>query len=114
MADGKPRNSSEISKETGIKERYIREWLSALAAADYLSYDEKTDRFDLTPEQAMVFAEEDSPAFFAGAFQVVQALWMDKPEVAHAYLSVPGYGAFLPDWLQQQSRCRLDSGTAGR
>ncbi len=78
LADGKPRNSSAVSKETGIKERYIREWLSALAAADYLSYDEKTDRFHLTPEQAMVFAEEDSPAFFAGAFQVVQALWMDE------------------------------------
>lgn len=26
MADGKSRNSSELSKKTGIKERYIREW----------------------------------------------------------------------------------------
>ncbi len=92
MADGKPRNSSELSKETGIKERYIREWLSALAAADYVSYDEKSDRFHLTPEQAMVFAEEDSPAFFAGAFQVVQAMWTDEPKVADAFRTGKGVG----------------------
>jgi SAM-dependent methyltransferase len=92
MADGKPRNSSELSKKTGIKERYIREWLSALAAADYVSYDEKNDRFHLTPEQAMVFAEEDSPAFFAGAFQVVQAMWTDEPKVADAFRTGKGVG----------------------
>ncbi len=37
------------------------------------TYDEKTDHFSLSPEQAMVFAEENSPAFFSGAFEVVQS-----------------------------------------
>ncbi len=92
MADGKPVTSTELSKKTAIKERYLREWLSALAAADYLTYDEKTDRFCLTPEQAMVFAEEDSPAFFAGAFQVVQAMWTDEPRIAEAFRTGKGVG----------------------
>lgn len=63
MADGTPMSVQDLAKKTGIKERYLREWLSAQAAADYVAYDEKTDRFSLTPEQAMVFAEENSPAF---------------------------------------------------
>lgn len=75
-----------------MKERCVREWLSAQAAADYIAYDEKTDRFSLTPEQAMVFAEENSPAFFVGAFEVVQSMWMDEPKVADAFRTGKGLG----------------------
>jgi SAM-dependent methyltransferase len=92
MADGIPVTSTELSKKTAVKERYLREWLSALAAADYLTYDEKTDRFCLTPEQAMVFAEEGSPAFFTGAFQLVQAMWTDEPKIADAFRTGKGVG----------------------
>lgn len=92
MADGVPVTSTELARKTAIKERYLREWLSALAAADYLTYDEKTDRFCLTPEQVMVFAEEGSPAFFTGAFQVVQAMWTDEPKIADAFRTGKGVG----------------------
>src|SRR5690606_1592951 len=70
MGDGKPLSVRELAEKTGARERYLREWLSAQAAADYVTYHEDTDRFSLTPEQAMVFAEENSPAFFVGAFEV--------------------------------------------
>jgi len=92
MADGTPMNVQQLSQKTGVKERYLREWLSAQAAADYIVYDEKTDRFSLTPEQAMVFAEENSPAFFVGAFEVVQSMWMDEPKVADAFRTGKGLG----------------------
>ncbi|MBY4592930.1 MULTISPECIES: class I SAM-dependent methyltransferase [Rhizobium] len=92
MADGTPMNVQQLSQKTGVKERYLREWLSAQAAADYIVYDEKTDRFSLTPEQAMVFAEENSPAFFVGAFEVVQSMWMDEPKVADAFRTGRGLG----------------------
>lgn len=92
MADGTPMSVQDLSAKTGVKERYLREWLSAQAAADYVSYDEKTDRFSLTPEQAMVFAEENSPAFFVGAFEVVQSMWMDEPKVADAFRTGKGLG----------------------
>ncbi|TBY43816.1 class I SAM-dependent methyltransferase [Rhizobium leguminosarum] len=92
MADGTPMNVQQLSQKTGVKERYLREWLSAQAAADYITYDEKTDRFSLTPEQAMVFAEENSPAFFVGAFEVVQSMWMDEPKVADAFRTGSGLG----------------------
>ncbi len=92
MADGKPVSVEQLAAKTGIKERYVREWLSAQAAADYIVYDEKTDRFSLTAEQAMVFAEENSPAFFVGAFEVVQSMWMDEPKVTEAFRTGKGLG----------------------
>ncbi|RWX19724.1 class I SAM-dependent methyltransferase [Rhizobium hidalgonense] len=92
MADGTPLTVEQLAAKTGVKERYLREWLSAQAAADYVAYDEKTDRFSLTAEQAMVFAEENSPAFFVGAFEVVQSMWMDEAKVADAFRTGKGLG----------------------
>ena len=92
MADGTPMTSGELADKIGVKERYVREWLSAQAAADYVSYDDQTERFHLTPEQAMVFAEENSPAFFTGAFEVVQSMWLDEPKIANAFKTGAGLG----------------------
>ncbi|WP_439495423.1 class I SAM-dependent methyltransferase [Bosea sp. (in: a-proteobacteria)] len=92
MADGTPVSPTELAEKTGLKERYLREWLSAQAAAGYVTYDEGEDRFSLTPEQAMVFAEDDSPAFFAGAFEIVQSMWVDEPKVAEAFRTGKGFG----------------------
>src|SRR5690606_31059395 len=44
------------------------------------------------PEQATVFAEEESPAFFAGAFEVVKAMWLDEEKVADAFRTGKGVG----------------------
>ncbi|HEY5796087.1 MAG TPA: class I SAM-dependent methyltransferase [Bosea sp. (in: a-proteobacteria)] len=92
MADGKPVTSQELAAKTGFKERYIREWLSGQAAAEYIDYDAETDRFSLSPEQALAFAEEDSPAFFAGAFEIIQSMWVDEPKVETAFRSGEGLG----------------------
>src|SRR5580704_4578051 len=79
MADGTPVTSAELAKKTGLHERYVREWLSAQAASGYIDYQADTNTFALSPEQAMAFAEEGSPAFFAGAFEVVQSTYLDEP-----------------------------------
>ncbi|MGO4672210.1 class I SAM-dependent methyltransferase [Bosea sp. 2YAB26] len=92
MADGEPVSPQMLAQRTGLKERYLREWLSAQAAAGYVAYDEGEDRFSLTAEQAMVFAEDDSPAFFAGAFEIVQSMWIDEPKVAEAFRTGKGLG----------------------
>ena len=49
----------------------MREWLAAQAAAGYVGHDRDEDPFYLNAEQATVFADEDSPAFMAGAFEAV-------------------------------------------
>ncbi len=92
MQDGEALTPGELAERTGTRERYVREWLSAQSAAGYIDYDAGADRFRLTPEQAMVFANEDSPAFMAGAFEVISALWLDEPKVADAFRTGKGLG----------------------
>ena len=104
MVDGAPVTSSQLAKRTGLHERYVREWLSGQAASGYIDYDAQKNAFSLSPEQAMAFAEEGSPAFFAGAFDVVQATYLDEPKVAEAFRTGKGVG-----W-HEHSKC-LFSGT---
>jgi hypothetical protein len=63
-----PTTVAELAAAAGVNQRYLREWLSHQAASNYLSYDPATQKFTLPPEQAMVFAIEDSPVYMNGAF----------------------------------------------
>jgi 2-polyprenyl-3-methyl-5-hydroxy-6-metoxy-1,4-benzoquinol methylase len=85
MGTGETMTAGDLARRTGTHERYVREWLAAQAAAGYVEYDAGTDGFHLNPEQATVFADEDSPAFMAGAFEVTAALWLDESKVAEAF-----------------------------
>jgi len=71
---GGPMTVGELGAVAGVNERYLREWLSQQAASNYLSYDPATRKFALPPEQAMVFAIEDSPVFMVGAFDIMAAM----------------------------------------
>ena len=90
MRAGDELTAKELAQRTGTHERYVREWLAAQAAAGYVDYDADRDRFHLNPEQATVFADEDSPAFMAGAFEVLSALWVDEPKVTDAFRTGKG------------------------
>ena len=68
MYERGPLTSRELAAAAGVHERYLREWLSHQAASNYVSYEPATQKFRLPPEQAMVFAIEDSPVFMPGAF----------------------------------------------
>ena len=54
-----PMSSAELAKKANISERYAREWLAQNAASGYLTYEPANRRFELPPEQAMVFANEE-------------------------------------------------------
>src|SRR5262245_45181122 len=90
MASGERLSSAELARRTGTTERYVREWLSAQAAAGYVEYDDTSNLFYLNPEQAAVFADENSPASMAGAFDVMSSLWLDEPKIAEAFRSGRG------------------------
>src|SRR5579864_7081958 len=73
LAAAGPQTSEELAKKTGTAERYIREWLSAQAAGGYVTYDPANKKFHLSEEQAFAMADENSPVFLPGAFQVALA-----------------------------------------
>ena len=63
-----PVTAAELAEKTGLKERWLLEWLKGQAAARLLDYHDG-DRFELSPEGAQVLADEEgSLAFAAGAF----------------------------------------------
>ena len=80
-----PMTCGELAREAKVHERYLREWLSHQAASDYLAYDPGSGRFSLPPEQAMVFAVEDSPAYMMGAFDLMAALQENQGKVQQAF-----------------------------
>lgn len=92
MKAGDALTPAELAARTGTQERLVREWLAGQAAAGYVEYEESNDRFHLSPEQAAVFADEDNPAFMAGAFEVLSTLWIDEEKVSEAFRSGKGVG----------------------
>ena len=80
-----PMTSAELAAKTNISERYAREWLAQNAASGYLTYDPASRRFELPLEQAMVFANEESPFFMGGGFDAVAALYQTEPLVERAF-----------------------------
>ena len=58
--------SAELADAIGLHERWIREWLCAVAAAGLAEHDD--GRFNLTPEAKATLCEPDHPAATAGVF----------------------------------------------
>ncbi|HZB96050.1 MAG TPA: methyltransferase [Herpetosiphonaceae bacterium] len=79
-----PATSDELAERTGLNERYLREWLSALYCAGYLEYDATSRRFTLPPEHAQVLAAEGTPMFLGGGFQYLPPMFgvIDRIEQA--------------------------------
>lgn len=90
LAEICPASSDELAASTGLKERYIREWLSANAAGGYVSYDPDTQKFTMSPEQALVFAAEGHPACMQGFFQAVMSTYADEPKATGIFRSGEG------------------------
>ena len=85
MHERGPMTVTEMAEAAGVNQRYLREWLSHQAASNYVSYDPATKKFALPPEQAMVFAIEDSPVYMAGAFEVMAAMLENQAKVEPAF-----------------------------
>jgi SAM-dependent methyltransferase len=92
MGDGRPVSPEDLAGRTQTDPRYVREWLSNQAAGGYVTYDAATRAFRLTPEQAFALAQEGSPAFVPGAFQVATALIKDEPKITEAFRTGAGVG----------------------
>ncbi len=119
LRDTGPVAVEDLAAATGCAPRYLREWLSAQAASGYVTHDD--GRFSLSPEQAMVFAEPDSPVNLVGAFDTAAAMSENQGKVQVAFktgkgvawgdqagclfcavarLFRPGYvNALVQDWL---------------
>src|SRR3954449_5395682 len=86
----RPVTSKELSAQTNTAERYIREWLASQAAAGYITYNPIDKKFFLPPENAMVLANEDSPAFMLGSYQMLRSMFKDEDKFIDIFKSGKG------------------------
>jgi 2-polyprenyl-3-methyl-5-hydroxy-6-metoxy-1,4-benzoquinol methylase len=92
LAAGGAQTSTELARRTQTTERYVREWLNAHAASGYVQYLADSGRYQLTPEQAMMFADEESPAFVVGGFQVALSAGRAIDRLQQAFKTGEGIG----------------------
>src|SRR5260221_8236550 len=87
-----PMGPAELAARTETDERYLREWLASQAAGGYISYDDKTGKFSLSEEQAFTLANEDSPAYLPGAFELALGSLAAVPRITEAFRTGAGMG----------------------
>ena len=99
LASGEALTSQELAERTGTAERYVRDWLANQAARGYLEYDAQSKRFSLPAEQAFMLADESSPLFIHGAFQIVAAMMSAEQDIADRFRTGDGFG-----WHEHDAR----------
>ncbi len=92
MAGTGPLTPARLAENTGTTERYVREWLCNQAASGYVTYDPTTGTFTLTDEAAFCLADDDSPVFLPGAYQLMSAMMHDESKISAAFLTGEGVG----------------------
>ena len=92
MAGAGALSPAELAAKTGTNERYVQEWLNAQAAGGFVTYDPKTHRYTLPEEQAFALANDNSPAFLPGAYQVIASMVKDESKITEAFRTGKGVG----------------------
>jgi SAM-dependent methyltransferase len=111
MAGAGPLTVEQLAAKTSLSVRYVREWLGAMATARYVEHDAAAGTYLLTPEYAAALADEDSPFFIGGYFQMAQAAVTIAPKVAEAFRTGKGvtqaeYPAGFFEAAERNSRTR--------
>lgn len=90
MAGSGPLSAHGVASRAGCAERYVREWLNSQVAGGYLAYHAISDTYELTPEQAFVLADENSPAFMPNAWATPASMWFDEDKAIEAFRTGSG------------------------
>lgn len=84
--DGKPaRSAVEIAADAGLNERYVREWLSAVACGGIVDYDPVSDTFALPAEHAGLLTRRAGPLNLSTQCQYIALLGEVEDEIADAF-----------------------------
>lgn len=86
LEKGGPATAEDLAARAGgLASRYVREWALAQAANGYIGFDPAHQTFSISPEQAMIFVNKDSPVYLAGAFDLVAAMIEGESKVEEAF-----------------------------
>jgi SAM-dependent methyltransferase len=97
LAGAGPITPAELARKTHTNERLITEWLNAQAAGGYVKY--AGGKYELPAEHAMALANEESPVFIGGAFEVLYTMFASDEKLAEGFRNGKGLG-----WKDQSPR----------
>ncbi|MEQ6896398.1 class I SAM-dependent methyltransferase [Microbacterium sp. KR10-403] len=84
--------AAELADRCDTEPHITREWLNAQAAGGFVAFDAATARYTLPPEQRVALADETSPLFLPGLFQIADGTMRGAPEVIAAVRDGGGVG----------------------
>jgi SAM-dependent methyltransferase len=119
MAGLEPATSAEIASAAGLHERYVREWLAAMACGEIVVHDEAADTFVLPAEHAGLLTRAAGPLNLTTFCQYVSLLGQVEDEVVAAfrdgggvpYDRYPGFQALMAESSGQRFERALVSQT---
>jgi SAM-dependent methyltransferase len=96
MATLPPATSHEIAEATGLKERYVREWLGAMVTGGIVELDPHTRRFHLPAEHAAALTRQAAPNNVAAFAQYIPLLGSVEDGIVECFREGGGlpYSAF--------------------
>ena len=85
MAGAGPLSPRELATRAGCAERYVTEWLNSQVAGGYVDYHPVSGTYELSPEQALVLADDTSPVFLPNAWHVPVSMFLDEELAVEAF-----------------------------
>lgn len=92
MADGTPVTPAELAARTSTTERYVREWLNANAAGNYVTYHAESGAYSLSPEQAFALALDNTPVHLPGFYHMLASVMKDEEKLTDMFRTGQGFG----------------------
>src|ERR1700733_4114662 len=92
MADGEQVKPAECAARTGTSERYVREWLNANAAGNYVQYHGESGTYSLSPEQAFALALDNTPIHLPGFYHMIASCMKDEEKLTEVFRTGKGFG----------------------
>src|ERR671926_269578 len=80
-----PFTAEEIASKSNLNERYVKEWLGAMATGRIVDYDSSTNKFSLSKEKAQYLTRENSIYNFAASMQWIPVLSQVKDEIISCF-----------------------------
>lgn len=90
LRDLRSANSAELAEQSGLSERWVREWLRHQACMGQIEHDAETDRFHLSPEAIAVLVDTSHPAYFGGGFESATSAFGSLPGLVESFRSGVG------------------------
>ena len=112
MRDLAPADSTEIAKQAGLAERYVREWLHAMTTAGVVEHDPAAGTFLLPAEHAAALTRAARPNNLAATFQWIPLLGSVEDEIVTCFTHGGGvptssYGRFHAVMAEQSDQTVL-------